>query len=149
MATLRNNLFIDATVVKGLGRTLSATMKQEPENPVDTSTLEEYTAQFEPVNLTGTAVRFRVLGSATSDAEVLLEKIITEATLPEEDGQIYNPEGGEFSFTITAEDTDVLGVGIHPIEIVLLDGTSLQVLFHLTEGGTRPSEFNRIQIIQV
>lgn len=133
-----NELFIDAVILKGQGRTLGVKINQR--NEVDTD--------FEPLDLTDFAVRFRVLGSATKDAEVLVEHIITQFTDPDVDGEIYNAQGGEFSFCINRDDTEKLGLGKFPISIDLLDVETLEYVDTITEGGEN-GEFNKVFIVEV
>ena len=89
-----------------------------------------------------------MLGAPTADAEVLVEHLITENSDMEVDGQIDNPTNGQFTFTINKDDTDVLGLGKFPIQIILVDAESLIPQFTLTEGGEK-GEFSKIQIVQV
>ena len=144
MSTLDNQLYIDAVVVKGVGRTFSMGIKQVTEESAN-----EDRAQFEALDLSPYSVRFKVLGSATGDGEVLINKLITQTSNPDEEGIIEEPSSGEFTFTITAEDTNVLGLGSFPIMIQLVDMDSLNVIYTLTEGGIAQGEFNRIQIVKV
>ncbi len=130
--------FIDAVVVKGKSKVFTASLQVRDSQ--DTG--------FEPLDLSNYAVAFRIMGAPTGDAKVLVEHIITQNTDVNEDGLITNPEGGEFSFVVTAEDTHKVGLGEHPIMIELLDATSLEPEFLLTEGGLR-GEFNSIRIVQV
>ena len=103
---------------------------------------------FSPLDLNGYAVQFRVMGAPTADAEVLVEHIITQNTDIETEGQINNPENGEFTFVISAEDTVKLGIGNHPIQLRLLNADSLELEYTLTEGGEK-GEFSKLQIVQV
>lgn len=130
--------FIDATIVKGTTKIFTVSIQQRKED--DTG--------FEPLDLTDYAVAFRIMGAATADAKVLVEKIITQGSDEAREGNIFNATGGEFSFTVTAEDTKKVGLGEHPIMIELLDATSLEPDFTLTEGGLN-GEFNSIKIVQV
>ena len=59
-----------------------------------------------------------------------------------------DPDNGEFTFTITKEDTDLIGLGNHPIRLVLLNAEDLQPEFTLTEGGQK-GEFSKVQVVQV
>ena len=144
MSTLNEQLYMDAVVVYGAGRTFSVSIKRPTE---ETANLANPT--FEALDLSPYNVRFRVLGSATADATVLIEKIITQVSTPSEEGQIDNPENGEFTFTITADDTKTLGLGYHPIMIQLLDSTTEEVVYTLTEGGIAQSEFTKIQVVRI
>ena len=74
------SLYMDAVVVKGTRRIFGCT--------VNTKTQNEAKDEFAPLDLTPYSVRFRVLGSATADAKVLLEKIITQTTDEESIGII-------------------------------------------------------------
>ena len=131
-------LFIDAAIVKGVGKSFSCSIQQRNETDTD----------FEPLDLSPYAIRFRVLGSSTADAKVLVEHIITQYTEQDVDGNIFDPSNGQFSFCITAEDTNILGVGKRPIQIDLLDVDTLEYMDTLTEGGEQ-GEFNKIFIVQV
>lgn len=130
--------FIDAVIVKGETKPFTASIQVR----------NEQNTSFEPLDLSDYAVRFRVMGATTADAKVLIEKVLTQNTDEELDGIINNPEGGEFTFVVTAEDTKKLGLGEHPIMLELLDAASLEPEFTLTEGGLR-GEFNSIRIVQV
>jgi hypothetical protein len=90
----------------------------------------------------------RVLGSAEGDGAILLEKIITQDTDESEVGTIEEPLSGEFTFTITAEDTNLLGLGSKAITLQLLDKDSLELIYTLTEGGVAQSEFNKITVVR-
>jgi len=138
MASL-NGFFMDAVVVKGTKRTFSVSINHLKENSL---------TEFEPLDLDSYSVRFKVLGSATADGEVLLSKIITQNTDVDEVGLIDVPDNGQFTFTITAEDTQQLGLGKFPIMLELLDVNTLEPLVTLTEGGYK-GEFNKLQIVQV
>lgn len=130
--------FIDAVVVKGTTKLFTASIQ----------TRNEQDTGFVPLDLSDYAVRFRIMGAPTADAKVLIEKIITQGTPEESVGIINNATGGEFSFVITADDTKKIGLGEHPIMLELLDATSLELEFILTEGGLN-SEFNSIRVVQV
>lgn len=130
--------FIDAVVVKGTTKPFTASIQIR--NEQDTG--------FVPLDLSDYAVRFRIMGAPTADAKVLIEKIITQGTPEESVGIINNATGGEFSFVITDDDTRRLGLGEHPIMLELLDATSLESEFVLTEGGLN-GEFNSIRVVQV
>lgn len=142
MSTQSKHLFIDAVVVYGIGRTFTGTLNQATEETKDSATPE-----FEPMDLSDLVVRFRVLGSAHGDGAILLEKVITSDTDVAEIGVIEEPTSGEFSFTITAEDTRLLGLGNKPITLELLDADSLELVALLTEGGSNQGEFSRLQIV--
>lgn len=137
MSTL-DGLFIDAVVIKGSTKTFSVSINQRKED--DTG--------FEPLDLSNYAVKFSILGAPTADSKVLVEHIITTNTDQNIDGIISNPTEGEFYFTVTADDTNTLGVGKFPIKLQLLDGTSFDDLDILTEGNTK-GEFNAIQVLEV
>ena len=100
------------------------------------------------MNLTGYKVRFRVLGSARGNGTILLEKIITADTSGLITGTIAEPESGEFTFTVTAADTNMLGLGEFPICLQILDEDD-NVIFTLTEGGNNQGEFNKLSIVRV
>lgn len=142
MSTQSKHLFIDAVVVYGIGRTFTGTLNQATEETKDSTTPE-----FEPMDLSDLVIRFRVLGSAHGDGAILLEKVITSDTDVAEIGVIEEPTSGEFSFTITAEDTKTLGLGNKPITLELLDADSLELVALLTEGGSNQGEFSRLQIV--
>ena len=133
------SLYIDAVVVKGTRRIFGCT--------VNTKTQNEAKDEFAPLDLTPYSVRFRVLGSATADAKVLLEKIITQTTDEESTGIINDAENGQFEFVINIADTQLLGLGKFAIMIELLDANTLEPQITLTEGGYN-GEFNKLQIVQ-
>ena len=133
-----NGLYIDAVIIKGASRTFSVSINQKTENEQD----------FEPFDLSNYAIKFSVMGSPVADGEVLLEKIITTNSDEETIGIIDNPTNGEFLFTISASDTNDLGLGKFPIKIEILDATSLTVEHVLTEGN-QGGEFNAIQIVEI
>lgn len=135
-------MFIDAVVVKGSGKSFNVSVN------VLSATSTESEPEFVALDLDPYAVQFRILGATTSDAKVLVEHLITQNTEPSEDGQITNPQDGQFTFTVTAEDTNKLGFGKFPIQINMLDAETLQHEFTLTEGGEN-SEFNCVRIVQV
>lgn len=133
------SLFIDAVIVKGAGnKKFGCQINQK----------DEIGSNFSPMNLSNYNIRFRVLGSPTADADVLVEHIISTNSNEEVDGSITNPEEGQFTFTINLEDQKKLSLGKHPITIEFLDAQSQEYLFTLTEGNTR-QEFNCIQLVQV
>lgn len=129
--------FIDAVVIKGQGKTFSCHIETNENADI-----------FIPLDLSPYSVRLRVLGSATADAKVLVEHIITQNTDKDVDGIIDDPYNGNFLFTITKEDTNILGLGNHPISLTLLDAETEEEVFTLTEGGLK-GEFNSIQVVQV
>ena len=133
------SLYMDAVVVKGTRRVFGCT--------VNTKTQNEAKDEFAPLDLTPYSVRFRVLGSATADAKVLLEKIITQTTDGESIGIINDAENGQFEFVINIADTQLLGLGKFAIMIELLDANTLEPQITLTEGGYN-GEFNKLQIVQ-
>lgn len=130
--------YIDATCIKGQKNIFSSTIEITEDNGVS----------FVPFNLNAYSVRFRVLGAPTADAKILIEKIITQNTDIEVIGQIDNPSNGSFTFTITKDDTDILGLGKFPIKLDLLDAASGSEIYSLTLGDER-SEFNAIRVVQV
>jgi hypothetical protein len=130
--------YIDATCIKGQKNIFSSTIEITEDNGVS----------FVPFDLNAYSVRFRVLGAPTADAKTLIEKIITQNTDIEVIGQIDNPSNGSFTFTITKDDTDILGLGKFPIKLDLLDAASGSEIYSLTLGDER-SEFNSIRVVQV
>ena len=130
--------YIDATCIKGQKNIFSSTIEITEDNGVS----------FVPFDLNAYSVRFRVLGAPTADAKILIEKIITQNTDIEVIGQIDNPSNGSFTFTITKDDTDILGLGKFPIKLDLLDAASGSEIYSLTLGDER-SEFNAIRVVQV
>lgn len=136
--TITDGLYIDAVIVKGSTKTFSVSINQR--NEEDTG--------FEPFDLSDYAIRFSVLGSPVADEDVMIEHIITTNTTEDEGGCIDDPTNGEFTFTITAKDTNDLGLGKFPVKIEILDGTSLVVEHVLTEGNEN-GEFNAIRIVEV
>ena len=135
--TVSDNYYIDAVIVRGTSKTHSVSINQKTEDG----------QAFEPFDLSDYYIRFRVLGSATADALVLLEKIITQASDEDVDGIITDASNGQFQFHITAEDTNTLGTGKFPISIEVMDADTDESLFVLTEGGYQ-GEFNKIQIVE-
>lgn len=133
-----NGLYIDAVVVKGTNHTFTVSIE----------TLNDDGITFSPLDLNPYSVRFTVLGSATADGTILLQKVITQNTEEGEIGVIDNPDNGGFSFTVTADDTETLGLGNFPIMLELLNAETLEVEFVLTEGGHQ-AEFNKLSIVQV
>lgn len=132
-----DGLYIDAVVVKGTKKTFTVSIE----------TLNDDGVTFSPFDLNPYSVRFSVLGSATADGTILLQKVITQNTEETEEGIIDVPENGHFSFTVTAEDTQTLGLGKHPIMLELLDAETLEPEIVLTEGAYQ-GEFNKLQIVQ-
>lgn len=130
--------FIDATVIKGNARTFTVTVNQRNETDTD----------FEPMDLDPYKIRFSVLGAPTANGIPLVVHDITQVTEIETDGQITVPQNGEFCFTLTKEDTNLLGLGHHPIKIDFLDIETDDYVFTLTEGGLN-GEFNKIHIVEV
>ena len=130
--------YIDATCIKGQKNIFSSTIEITEDNGVS----------FVPFDLNAYSVRFRVLGAPTADAKILIEKIITQNTDIEVIGQIDNPSNGSFTFTITKDDTDILGLGKFPVKLDLLDAASGSEIYSLTLGDER-SEFNAIRVVQV
>lgn len=130
--------YIDATCIKGQKNMFSSTIEITEDNGIS----------FVPFDLNAYSVRFRVLGAPTADAKTLIEKIITQNTDIEVIGQIDNPSNGSFTFTITKDDTDTLGLGKFPIKLDLLDAASGSEIYSLTLGDER-SEFNAIRVVQV
>ena len=132
-------MYIDCVVVKG-----------EPYKSFSCSiqVTENNGATFANFDLNNYSVLFQILGAPTADAKVLVEHLITQNTDLTVDGQINNPDNGEFTFTITKEDTDLIGLGNHPIRLVLLNAEDLQPEFTLTEGGEK-GEFSKVQVVQV
>lgn len=130
--------YIDATCIKGQKNIFSSTIEITEDNGVS----------FVPFDLNAYSVRFRVLGAPTADAKTLIEKIITQNTDIEVIGQIDNPSNGSFTFTITKDDTNILGLGKFPIKLDLLDAASGSEIYSLTLGDER-SEFNSIRVVQV
>lgn len=132
-------MYIDAVIVKGETKGFSSTI-----NVLDKDTNNT----FVPLDLNDYTVQFRVMGSATADAKVLVEHLITQNTDVETEGQITEPEQGQFTFVITKEDTETLGLGKFPIQLRLLNAETLEHEFTITEGGLN-GEYNAITIIQV
>lgn len=142
-------MFIDAACVYGEKKSFSVsinTMLDEDDNSPDF--ILHNGVKFKPFDLNDYSVRFQILGSATADADVLVDKLITQNTDLEEIGQITNAANGEFSFTVSKDDTIKIGLGKHPIKITLVDIDTLEPLFTLTEGGEN-EEFNKIFVVQV
>lgn len=130
--------YLDAVQVYGDSKNFSVTIE----------TTEDEGATFSPFDLSNYSVRFRVMGSATLAGTVLLEKIITQNTDIDVEGQITDAENGMFEFCITSADTKKLGLGAHPITIDILDAASLTEIYVLSEGGLT-AEFSKLRIVQV
>lgn len=133
-------MFIDAVIIKGAPYTTRTVSISVNEN--------EDGRTFVPFDLSDYNVHFYVKGSPTLDGKTLIEKVITGNSDAQTIGNIYDPANGQFSFTITKEDTELLGLGRFPIAITLHDATTDEYSFTLTEGGLN-GEFNSIQIVQV
>lgn len=133
-------MFIDAVIIKGAPYTTRTVSISVNEN--------EDGRTFVPFDLSDYNVHFYVKGSATLDGKTLIEKVITGNSDAQTVGNIYDPANGQFSFTITKEDTELLGLGRFPIAITLHDADTDEYSFALTEGGLN-GEFNSIQIVQV
>lgn len=132
-------MYIDAIVVKGSSKRWGISIKQK-----DGGT----PPQFVPMDLNDYHISFKVLGSPTADAKVLLEHIITQDTNRDTVGRIVDPNNGYFEFAISAEETNELGLGCRPISIALLDASTQEVVHILTHGGQN-GEFNKLYIVQV
>lgn len=130
--------FIDATCIKGQLNVFSSTIEVTEDNG----------NTFAPLDLNNFTVRLRVLGAPTADAKVLIEKMITQNSDIETLGQIDNPNNGSFTFAITKDDTNKLGLGKFPVKLDLLDAGSGMEVYSLTLGDER-SEFNAIRVVQV
>lgn len=110
--------------------------------------LDETGQNFVSMDLSPYNIRVSVLGSPTADAQILVQHLLNENTDIETEGQITDSENGEFTFVITSEDTQVLGLGNFPIMLELLDFETNELVYTITQGGLN-GEFNKIQIIQV
>lgn len=133
-------MFIDAVIIKGAPYTTRTVSISVNEN--------EDGRTFVPFDLSDYNVHFYVKGSPTLDGKTLIEKVITGNSDAQTIGNVYDPANGQFSFTITKEDTELLGLGRFPITITLHDADTDEYSFTLTEGGLN-GEFNSIQIVQV
>lgn len=133
-------MFIDAVIIKGAPYTTRTVSISVNEN--------EDGRTFVPFDLSDYNVHFCIKGSPTLDGKTLIEKVITGNSDAQTIGNIYDPTNGQFSFTITKEDTELLGFGRFPIAITLHDAATDEYSFALTEGGLN-GEFNSIQIVQV
>ena len=143
MSTLNNQLYIDGVVVKGIGRTFSVSIKQPTE---ETATLTK--PEWEPLDLSSYTIQFDILGSADGNGIVLVRKTINQISDETTEGLIREPATGEFTFVITADDTNTLGLGSYPIVIKLLDSSSGTLIHTLTEGGTKQGEFSKITVVR-
>lgn len=135
------NLYLDATCV--IGSDTVHTVSIEVQDDTGTG--------FKPLDLSDYFVRFRVLGSPEADAEILLEKMITQNTSYENYGQIYDAGGGQFSFAISADESRMLGKGSFPINLALMfasEDNEPEFAYDLTLGNQK-YEFSRINIVQV
>ena len=132
-------MYIDCVVIKGEDSKGFSCSSQVTDNNG---------ATFAPLDLNGYSVLFQILGAPTADAKVLVEHLITQNTDLFSEGQINNPEVGEFTFVITKEDTDIIGLGNHPIRLVLVNADDLTPELTLTEGGLN-GEFSKVQVVQV
>lgn len=130
--------FINAAVIYGETKTFDVSIQER--NETDTG--------FVPFDLSTCAVYFRILGSATANAKPLVEKLINQVTDEETVGQITDAANGQFSFAITAADTEIVGRGSHPIQFDIVDVDTLAHRFYLGEGGVK-GEFNKIHVVQV
>lgn len=129
--------YINAVQVIGTKRPFTCTIQTN-----------ENASNFNSFDLTLYSVRFRVLGSPTANAKVLVEHLITGNTDIETVGQITNAAAGEFTFTLSAQETLDLGLGDFPISLELVDVNTNELIYTITEGG-RNGEFNKIRIVQV
>ena len=130
-------MYLDAVVIYGQPRSLGVSIE-----------INENAGIFKPFDLSPYSIKFKVLGSSTADAEILIEHLITQNSNRNTDGIINDPTNGEFVFTITAEDTKTLGLGQHPIQIDIIDAASGILMHSLTEGAEN-GEFSKINIVQV
>lgn len=141
--------FIDAVCIYGETRqfTTSLFVMMEPDDTTESYVIRNG-EKFVPLDLSDFAIKFKILGSATADAEVLVEHLITQITDIETEGQITDATNGEFTFTVSADDTRALGLGQHPIMLELVDIDTLEHIDTITEGG-KNGEFNKIFVVQV
>lgn len=130
-------MYLDAVVIYGQSRSLGVSIE-----------INENADIFKPFDLSPYSIKFKVLGSSTADAEILVEHLITQNSNRDTDGIINDPTNGEFVFTITAEDTKTLGLGQHPIQIDIIDAASGILMHSLTEGAEN-GEFSKINIVQI
>lgn len=142
-------MFIDAACIYGNTKSFSVSINTlaEPGSNPDTYIVRDG-QKFVPFDLTDYSIYFKILGAATANAAVLAQHLITQTSDVEVDGQITDATNGEFTFTITSDDTIKVGLGKHPIMIELVDSNTLQSQFILTEGGEN-GEFSKIYILQV
>lgn len=131
-------MFIDCVAIYGESKLHACTIKVK----------DETNTKFIPFDLSPYSVVFKVLGSSTANAKVLVEHEITPSTDIEVDGEITDPENGEFTFCISKEDTITLGIGKFPIQIQIVDGETKELVHTITTGG-KNGEFNCIHIVQV
>lgn len=142
-------MFIDAAIVYGQSKTFSTSLYVVMDEDDTTSDyIVKDGTKFVPLDLTEYSIKFKIMGAATANASVLVEHLITQVSDLEVDGQITNATNGEFSFTVSAEDTIKVGLGKHPIMLELVDVNTLDHQFTLTEGGQN-GEFNKIFVVQV
>lgn len=130
-------MYIDAVVIYGQPRSFGVSIETNENADI-----------FKPFDLSPYSIIFKVLGSSTADAEVLVEHLITQNSNRNTDGWINDPTNGEFVFTITEKDTRRLGLGQHPIQIDIIDAASGILMHSLTEGAQN-GEFSKINIVQV
>lgn len=130
-------MFIDAVMVIGQTKRFSCSI-----------TINENADIFKPLDLTPYNVVFKVLGAPSANAKVLLEHVISQVSDLETIGQITDATNGVFEFCITGEESLELGLGNKPIMLELVNASSGNHEFTITEGGLN-GEFNRIQIVQV
>lgn len=131
-------MYIDAVIIKGENRAFTSSIQ----------VLNDDETEFEPMDLGEYSIQLRVMGAPTADAKVLLEKVITQNTNEETFGRITDAQEGQFTFVISDEDTETLGLGKFPIQLRLLNAETLEHIFTITEGGLN-GEFNSITIVQV
>lgn len=141
--------FIDAVCIYGETRqfTTSLFVMMEPDDTTESYVIRNG-EKFVPLDLSDFGIKFKILGSATADAEVLVEHLITQITDIETEGQITDATNGEFTFTVSADDTRALGLGQHPIMLELVDVDTLEHIDTITEGG-KNGEFNKIFVVQI
>lgn len=131
-------MYIDAVCIKGQGKTFTCSIQVK----------DETETTFIPLDLNDYSVQFKVLGAPTLDAKTLIEHVITQNSEYEEYGQIYDAANGEFTFGLTADEINAIGLGDHPIALSLLNADDLTPATILTEGGLK-GEFNKIKVVQV
>lgn len=130
-------MYIDATVIKGETRSFGCSIE-----------FNENADIFKPFDLNPYSIIFEILGSATADAEVLVSHLITQNSTISQDGIINDAANGQFIFTVTAEDTNKIGLGQHPVRLKIVDAASLETIYSLTEGELN-GEFSKIQVVLV